>query len=146
MALRRIKLSLHRDHAMHATRVSIGSFKLVYVLVADKKIKYDDGKSRIAYIGTTSRGQARIAQSIAFRAEDILGIRGVLSFHARVVTCRPRRHVKTWHYLERGLLIKFREMFGEVPYCNSHGVNMKRGKEFDYFADAGLKLVLEELS
>jgi hypothetical protein len=146
VALRRIKLSLNRDHAMHATRVSIGKSKLVYVLVADKKLKYTDGKSRIAYIGTTKKGTARIAQSVAARADDILGIRGVRSFHARVITCRPRRNVKTWHYLERALLIKFRELYGEVPACNSHGSNMKRGKEFDYFADHGLEQVIEELS
>lgn len=57
MALRRLKLSMHRDHAMEATRVSIGKSKLVYVLAADKKIKYDLGKSRIAYIGTTKKVQ-----------------------------------------------------------------------------------------
>lgn len=146
MALRRIKLSLNRDHAMHATRVSIGKSKLVYVLVADKKIKYAEGKSRIAYIGTTKKGTSRIAQSVAARADDILGIRGVRSFHARVITCRPRRNVKTWHYLERALLIKFKALFGEVPACNSHGINMKRGKEFDYFANHGLDLIIEELS
>jgi hypothetical protein len=146
MALRRIKLSLNRDHAMHATRVSIGKSKLVYVLVADKKLTYPGGKSRIAYIGTTSKGTARIAQSVAFRADDILGIRGVRSFHARVVTCRPRRHVKTWHYLERALLIKFKEIYGEVPACNSQGTKMKRAKEFEYFADHGLEQVIEELS
>ncbi|WP_420008413.1 hypothetical protein [Xanthomonas sacchari] len=146
MALRRIKLSLNRDPAMHATRVSIGKAKLVYILVADKKLKYVGGKSRIAYIGTTRKGTSRIAQSVAARADVILSIRGVRSFHARIVTCRPRRKVKTWHYLERALLITFKEMFGEVPACNSHGSNMKRGKEFDYFADYGLELVIEELS
>ena len=38
MALRRIKLSLHRGHALELTRVSVGKAKLVYVLIADKKI------------------------------------------------------------------------------------------------------------
>jgi hypothetical protein len=33
MALRRIKLRLHRDYALQATRVTIGQSKLVYVLV-----------------------------------------------------------------------------------------------------------------
>ena len=146
MTLRRIQLSLHRDHAMHATRVSIGKSKLVYVLVADKRLKYQNGKSRIAYIGTTKKGTSRIAQSVAARAEDILNLRGVRAFHARVVTCKPRRNVRTWHYLERGLLITFKESFGEVPMCNSHGKNMKRSKEFAYFSEAGLREVIEELS
>ena len=146
MTLRRIQLSLNRDPAMHATRVSIGKSKLVYVLVADKRLKYVDGKSRIAYIGTTKKGSSRIAQSVAARADDILNIRGVRSFHARIITCRPRRNVKTWHYLERALLIKFKELFGEVPKCNSHGKKMKRGKEFVYFADRGIKEIIEKLS
>ena len=52
---RRLSLSLKRDHALQATRVSIGKSKLVYLLIADKRLKYKDGKSRIAYIGTTKR-------------------------------------------------------------------------------------------
>lgn len=146
MALPRIKLSLHRDHAMEATRVSIGKLKLVYILVAEKKLKYSKGKSRIAYIGTTKKGTARIAQSVAARAEDILGLWGVRSFHARVVTCKPRKNVKTWHQLERALLLKFKELFGEVPVCNTQGKNMRRAKEFNYFAENGVRLVIEELS
>jgi len=60
--------------------------KLVYVLIADKRLKYKLGKSRIAYIGTTKKGSSRIAQSMAARAEDVLSIHGVRSFHARVIT------------------------------------------------------------
>ena len=146
MALRRIKLALHRDHAMEATRVTLDKSKLVYVLIADKKLKYENGKSRIAYIGTTKKGGARIAQSVAARADDILAIRGVRSFHARVITCRPRKNVKTWFQLERALLIKFRELFGQPPYCNSHGSRMRRNKEFNYFSEFGVQALIEELS
>ena len=146
MPLRRLKLSMHRDHAMEATRLSVGKSKLVYVLVADKKLKYELGKSRIAYIGTTKKGTARIAQSVAARAEHILGIRGVRAFHARVITCRPRKKVKTWHQLERALLLTFKDMYGEVPTCNTQGKRMRRSKEFNYFAEKGVRLVIEELS
>lgn len=146
MALRRIKLSLHRGHALELTRVSVGKAKLVYALITDKKIKYDLGKSRIAYIGTTEKGNARIAQSVAARAEDIFDIRGVHAFHARIITCRPRKNVKTWRQLERALLIKFKEMYGEIPYCNTQGKNISRFKEFKYFAEAGVQATIEELS
>lgn len=146
MTLRRIKLTLHRDHAIQATRVTIGKSKLVYVLVADKKIKYKLGRSRIAYIGTTRIGGPRIAQSVAARAEDILRLYGVRSFHARVITCKPRRNVQTWRFLERALLIVFKETFGSVPTCNSHGKSMRRSKEFEFFADNGLAHVIAELS
>src|ERR1035441_5258254 len=115
---RKLAVSLKRDEALRATRVSVGRSKLVYLLVADKRLKYEKGKSRIAYIGTTKKGVARIAQSVAARADDILSLHGVRTFHVGVVTCNPRRHVKTWCKLERALLLQFREVFGEVPKCN----------------------------
>jgi hypothetical protein len=146
MAPRRIKLSLKRDHAIQATRVSIGNLKLVYVLISDKRLKYKNGKSRIAYIGTTRKGAARIAQSVAARAEKILSTKGVRSFHARIVTCRPRKKVKTWLKLERALLIQFKAIYGEVPRCNTHGKNMKPINEFNMFAERGIRNVIEELS
>jgi len=119
---------------------------LVYLLIADKRLRYPDGRSRVAYIGTTKRGARRVAQSIASRADVILGMRGVRSFHARVVTCRPRRNVKTWLLLERALLVLFREIYGEVPKCNSHGKKMRRRNVFNYFHERGVRQILEDLS
>jgi hypothetical protein len=142
----RIKLSLKRDEALRATRVTAGKMKLVYLLIADKRLNYKSGKSRIAYIGTTKKGVARIAQSAAARADDILSLRGVRTFHARIVTCNPRQNVKTWMKLERGLLLCFRQRFGEVPQCNSHGKRMKETDEFYYFAKKGVMNVIDELS
>lgn len=143
---RRLTLSLDRDVALQATRVSVGKSKLVYVLVADKRLNYSKGKSRIAYIGTTKKGISRISQSVAARADDILSIRGVRGFHARIITCRPRQRVKTWIKLERALLLAFREQFGEVPCCNSHGRKMKETDEFSYFALTRVKNLIKELS
>lgn len=143
---RRLTVSLKRDEALRATRVTIGKSKLVYLLIADKRLNYSKGKSRIAYIGTTQRGIARIARSVAVRADDILSLHGVRAFHARIVTCRPRQRVETWKKLERALLIRFREQFGDVPVCNHHGKNMKRGDEFEYFAVRGVDNVIDELS
>lgn len=145
-ALRRIKLSLKRDHALQATRVSIGKLKLVYVLIADKRLKYPKGRSRIAYIGTTQKGAQRVAQSIAARADTIFKIRGVRSFHARIITCRPRRNVATWRLLERAFLVIFRETYGVVPKCNSHGKKMGRRKVFNYFHPRGISRVLDEVA
>jgi hypothetical protein len=144
--MRRLRVSLKRDEALRATRVSIGKAKLVYVLVADKRLRYPQGRSRIAYIGTTRRGVARVASSVAARAEDILGLNGVRSCHARVVTCRPRQRVRTWLKLERALLIKFKERFGDTPRCNTHGKKMKAIDEFEYFHERGISHVLDELS
>lgn len=144
--LRRLQLSLKHEAALTATRVSIGKKKLVYVLVADRRLLYPKGKSRIAYIGTTQKGMSRIARSVAVRANDILALRGVKSFQARILTCPPRRNVSTWLKLERALLIAFKEKFGEVPKCNSHGTRMKETDEFRYFRKNGVLGILDELS
>jgi len=146
MAIRRLRSSLKRDEGLRASRVLIGKSRLVYVLIADKRLKYKDGKSRIAYIGTTKKGMSRIAQSIAARAEDILSLRGVYSFHARIITCGRRQNVKTWHKLERALLLAFKERYGEVPRCNSHGKRMKITDEFRYFRRTGIFNLIDELT
>jgi len=143
---RRIHVSIKRDPALEATRVSLGKQKLVYVLVADKRLKYPRDKSRIAYIGTTKRGLRRVASSVARRADDILALPGVRSFVARLVTCQPRQRVKTWRVLERALLLQFRDMYGAQPKCNLHGKRLKVRDEFEYFRPRRLRAVLQELS
>ncbi|MGA9363103.1 MAG: GIY-YIG nuclease family protein [Bacteroidota bacterium] len=143
--LRRLSLSLKRETAIAATRVTIGKDRLVYVLVADKRLKYNFGKSRIAYIGTTKKGLSRISQSVASRADQILSTPGVRSFSARIVTCKRRRKVKTWHKLERALLLEFKERFQSVPTCNRKGIRMKETDEFRYFSKSAVRNVIDEL-
>lgn len=143
---RRISIALKRDCALHATRVSVGKSKLVYILVTDKRLKYPNGRSRIAYVGTTKRGLHRVASSAARHADEILSLRGVRSFDARVVTCQPRQRVKTWLVLERALLLAFREKYGSQPRCNNHGKRMKARDEFDYFRHKRLIAILEDIS
>lgn len=41
-----------------------------------------------------------------------------------LLTCAPRQHVKTWHKLERALLLQFKDDYGRVPVCNTQGKNM----------------------
>ncbi len=144
--MRRLAISLERDDAMTVTRVAVGADRLVYVLVADKRVQYDGAKSRVVYIGTTRKGASRLASSAAERADDILSQHGIRSFRVRVLTCRSRQRVRTWHKLERALLLIFREMYGTVPLCNSHGVNMDETDEFYYFARVRVKDLLEELA
>jgi len=144
---RRLQLSLKYEAALTATRVSIGKKKLVYVLVADRRLQYGKKhRSRIAYIGTTKKGMSRVARSVAFRANDILELRGVRSFTARIVTCPPRRNVVTWRKLERALLVGFKERFGEIPKCNSYGKRMKEKDVFRYFRKKAVLRVIDDLS
>jgi len=139
-----LKLSLKRFHAIEVTRIAIGNRKLVYVLIANKKFRYLNGKSSIAYIGTTKKGIRRVASSVASRAEDILGEYGVKKITARIVTCSPRRNVETWVKLERAMLLAFRAQYGKVPVYNFQGQKIKETDEYDYFArELVRKLILE---
>jgi hypothetical protein len=79
------------------------------------------------------------------QADEILGLRGVKSCRAYIITCRARQRVRTWLKLECALLIVFRELYGRVPECNSHGKGMKRKDEFEYFSYARVRRVIEEL-
>lgn len=146
MPVRRSNVSLKRDAALVARRIILRDEKLVYVLVANKKLQYKSGRSAVVYIGTTKNGGSRIAQSVATRAKRILGLHGVTEFQARTVSCKPRQRVKMWHKLERAMLLCFKEMFGQVPECNVHGKNLSERDEFSYFSRTRVKRVLEDLS
>lgn len=142
---KKLTVCLKRQHAMQVTRVLIGDKKLVYVILAQKKLRYRWGRSRIAYIGTTKTGGARIATSVARRAENILNRYGVREFHVRIVTCAARRNVKTWRELEHALLLGFREIYGDVPKCNIQRSKGKEKGEFRYFNRLRIKKILTEL-
>ncbi len=129
-----VKFSKHA--VLTATRVSsVHTERLVYVLSASKALNYEFGKkSKIVYIGTTENGIRRIAESIADKAGEKLTVFGVHSLEARIVTCTPKRHVKTWKVLESACLLAFRDKFGGVPKYNKHGIKLQEGKEFQYFS------------
>lgn len=146
MPIRRASVSLKREAALVARRVILKDEKLVYVLVANKKLQYINGRSRITYIGTTKNGGSRIAQSVATRAKRILSLHGVTEFEARTISCKPRQRVKMWHKLERAMLIAFKEKFGEIPECNIQGKNFNETDEFSYFAKSRIKRIIEDLS
>jgi hypothetical protein len=146
MSTRKLKVKLRNGVAMRVTRVSIGKKKLVYVLVTPKPQRYELGRSRVVYVGTTKKGIARIAQSVAARANVALDLHGVEKFEVRVITCAPRQKVKTWEKLESALLIKFREMYGELPRLNKRGKRTGWRDEGDYFNIDRVQRIIEELS
>jgi hypothetical protein len=44
------------------------------------------------------------------------------------------------------MLLMFREMYGEIPKCNTHGRNIKQVDEFRYFRKEGIRRILEDLA
>lgn len=140
-------LQKHSKPAVTITRQAVKKTGLVYVGIANKAIKYANGKSsRIVYIGTTQGSAARIAASAANKAGDLLGFFGIRHLEFYVVTSSGIRGVKTWEILERGLLITFRELYGEPPRCNKQGLRTQWKDELEYFTQNGLKSVIEKYS
>ena len=130
---------------MVVNRIAIGDLKLCYILCANKKLVYEAGRTPIVYIGTTKNGIDRVAQSAANRSW-VLGEHGITSFEARVVTCGSRQRIKSWHKLERALLLVFKERFGSVPICNTVGKNFVETNEFDLFAKSRVVDIIDGLT
>jgi hypothetical protein len=141
---KRLMVTLKQKDAMQVTRVSIGKKKLVYAITVKKALKYDWGRSRIVYIGTTKKGMNRIAQSVAARADAVLTRHGVREFFVRIITCPPRPNVKSWEKLETALLHTFRKQYGSLPKCND--VLKREGDVFDYFRRDRLEHIIEILA
>lgn len=131
---------------MTVNRIAIGDDRLAYAICADKKIRYPYGSSPVVYIGTTEKGVGRIATSAAYRAPSVLCMHGVKSFDVRIITCPPRRGVKSWKLLERALLLGFRSQFGQIPICNTVGKNMRETREFEVFSRDRIRQVISDLT
>jgi hypothetical protein len=143
---RKLPIKAPRSPALTINRDAIKGDRLVYVAVANKKINYRFGGSRIVYIGTTRAGASRIAASAAAKASDMLALHGVKQLEFYVVTCRGRKRVQTWKKLERGLILTFRQMFGDPPRCNVQGKRMKWTDELYYFTEARLREIVKRFS
>jgi hypothetical protein len=149
---KKLTIKTRNDPVLFIARHAVDEDRLVYIVVANKPVKYSFGRSKIVYIGTTKVGAGRIASSAAHLAPKVFdvrsethlyGIRG-LDFH--VITCQKRQKVKTWLKLERGLLVTFLHEFGEVPLCNKHGKRMAFTDVLDYFTEQRLKGVIYKYS
>lgn len=142
----RLRVSLKSIPAMTMTRIALDHERLVYVICANRKLTYPNGRSPIVYIGTTRTGVARMATSAADRSWDVLWSRGVTSFEVRVITCPARQGLKSWIKLERAMLLAFREKFGEPPMCNIHGRRIREKNEFDLFARGRINQIIDDLT
>jgi hypothetical protein len=135
--------------ALTITRTAVQSADLVYVAVANVPVKYPNGYSRIVYIGKTAKGAKRIAQSAAAKANEMLGLFGVSHLELFVVTCSAvagNNSVDAIHKLERGLILAFKDNFGEPPRCNTAGKKMIWTDEENFFTYYRLNSVIEKYS
>jgi hypothetical protein len=122
--------------------------RMVYVLRADKPIRYDAGHSRVVYIGETKRGTRRPAGSAASKAMRTFGVLpGIRRIDVHPLTFRGIQSVRMWEILERDLLATFKAVYGEIPFYNQQG----KGKKFSvdgikYFRKSRLEKVVRLLS
>lgn len=141
-----LTIQTNLNPAVTITRTATKSTELVYIAVANKPVKYPEGRSKIVYIGTTKNGAERIAASAAAKAKDMLGIFGVSHLEFFVVASTSKGNIKTWHKLERGLILAFREKFGAQPQCNVVGKKLKWSDELEYFTRSRLDSVIDKYS
>jgi hypothetical protein len=139
---RRLSIIDHKNAAITIGRTAYKAERLVYIAVVNKRLAYLNGKSRIAYIGTTRKGATRIAASAAFRAQDLLKLHGVHEVEFFVIECTRRQNAITWKKLERALLLVFRQTYGNIPWCNSQGRHFQWTDEAAYFSESRLKTIL----
>lgn len=123
----------HDDPVLTIRKGIVDRANLAYFLVANRPIKYDKGRNRIVYIGTTSRGAARIMSSAAERVYDAFSRWGISRLDIHVIACTPRQRLKSWTKLERASILAFRELHGRQPLLNGTGHAMKETDEFEWF-------------
>lgn len=143
---KKLSIKYRRPAALIINRVAFRDKKLVYVARANKKLSYRLGRSRIVYFGTTKKGVRRIASSAAWKGADVLFEYGVKHLELIVVICGKTQGVETWKKLERALIIRFRERFGDPPKANNTGFNMRWRDERNYFTDTKLDKIIDALS
>lgn len=143
---RKLTIKAPRSPALTINRDAVKGDRLVYLAVANKRVHYRYGSSYIVYVGTTQAGASRIAASAAAKASSMLALHGVKQLEFFVVTCKGRKRVKTWKKLERGLILTFRELFGDIPRCNVQGTRIKWTDELNYFTANRLREIVKRFS
>jgi hypothetical protein len=117
--MQRLKIKISKMSLLTVTRSPQWNDKMVYILAANKYIEYQNGRSRIIYIGTTKKGAGRPAASAVNKASQVFGkLHGVKTIEVHIATCRPRKAMQTWKYLESALLDTFRNRHFELPRYN----------------------------
>jgi hypothetical protein len=135
MAKTTLNLSLSRKPVMTLERSALKGDRVVYLLAANKPIKYPRGRSRIVYIGTTRRGVRRVASSVAHHAERVMARPGIRAVHAHLLRYTRRAGPwRAWMKLERAILFMFQYEYGGIPILNKVGLNFWPGEEFKYFS------------
>jgi hypothetical protein len=145
--MRKLNVEYKAQSVMDLKRSRRWSRKMVYVIRADRGIRYPHQRSRVIYIGTTRKGAERPASSAADKAfkafEDLHGVKGV---EVHIVTCTRRKHLESWRLLESALLVVFKYIHGKLPHFNKKiGQFRKIDQVNAFFSEKRLRNILKEL-
>ena len=144
--VRKSRLRVSKHPIISVKRPQSKPDRSVYLAIASKPLRYRYGRSRIAYIGTTRAGIKRIAASAAEKAPGILTGHGIKQVDFYIVSSQRRQRVMMWRKLERGLMLAFRERYGQIPQHNSQGDRFKWTDELSYFTRSYLDKVIARFS
>ncbi len=120
--------------------------KFVYIACANKQIQYGCEKSKIVYIGETSKGMGRTSNSAAKKGRRILKDHGINQLDFFIVKCGGIQSIKTWKALETDLIITFRSFYGKPPILNIKGKNIPMSNKSKHFKENRLKTILNQFS
>ncbi len=119
--------------------------EVVYVLTANRLIKYAQERSHVVYVGRSDFGLPRLCASAAIRGRRAFqDERGIRSIHVWPLTWATGRDVGTAKVLERAFLLRFREFHGEIPILNKQGTGMRERDEFDFFRRIAVDRVIRQ--
>ena len=142
--MRTLRIRSCKESVLQVDRSFFWKQRLVYILVANKPLKYPRKiASKIIYIGTTGRGSHRPATSAVAKAMEVFGeIRGVNQIDVHLLTCAPRRNVQTWKALEAALLTVFEDMYWSLPLLNKKHGEFAHPDDLKYFRADRLKRLI----
>src|SRR6266852_5206668 len=117
--MHKLKIRASKTSLLTMMRSPQWTDRMVYILAANKYLKYKNGRSRILYIGTTKKGAGRPAASAVNKASEVFyKLHGVKTIEVHIATCSPRGKHSTWKRLESSLLDAFRKRYFELPRYN----------------------------
>jgi len=128
----KLKISRSKGPVMRIESAAFEAQGIVYVLVANRQIKYRKRRSSIVYIGTSCGGASRVAASMVERAATAFAKRGVSTVYAQVLTSSGKQGVRTWKELEAAAIETFEQTRGELPLCNKRNEGSLKSEEEIY--------------
>ncbi len=122
--------------------------KIIYLFLADRPVKYKYGRrSRIVYIGKTTRKGERPFESLKKKAPSLLQNKSIKprikGIEVVYLEAKGRQGANIVDMFERICLHEFRAYFGLLPYGNSKGnktLELTNGKR--YFSLEAIKKTL----